>query len=223
MKDYSADIAHAIKEQLEEMDMQLVAFDEDDGVFGFTVSLSEYITVLSYLINVHDNGYTVFAHCPLHDPTAVIGAMAVFCCCCNHGLKNGSFDFNVDEGKLLCKCSVICDDQSPSPNLIQESIFIPSLLFMRYSPAIIDIMFRGKDPKAAVKECECEGPLVQVRILEEAERALRALFEKRRSHGEMDGADNERIEQMCSMMDGMDEDMLLEEIFSHYEEPDTED
>ena len=221
MKDYSTDIAHAIEEQLEEMDMQLVAFDGDGGVFGFTVNVPGQLHLLAYLIKVHDNAYTVIARCPLRVDTSVIGAMAEFLCRCNHGLKNGSFDFDFDDGELLCKCSIICNDESPSPNLIQESILVPSMLFIRYSPGRIDVLFHGKDPKTAVKECE--EPKVQVRILEEAERALRDLFEKRRRHGEMDEADNERIEQMCSMMDGMNEDKLLEDIFSNCEDPDTEE
>lgn len=225
MKNYSTDIAQAIEEQLEEMDMQLVSFDEEDGVFGFTASLPGEIAFLSYLIKVHENAYTVIARCPVRvasEDTSAMIAMAEFLCRCNHGLKSGNFDFNYDHGELLYKTFANCNDQSPTPDLIEETILIPSMMFMRYAPGIIGVLFRGMDPKTAVTECE-KQPKVQVHLLEAAERAIRDLLKKRCNNGEMDEADNERIEQLFSMLDGMDEDMLMEEIARGFEDPDTED
>lgn len=213
MKNYSTTIAQAIEEHLEEMDVHLVAFDETEGAFGFVMNLLGEIAFVPYIIKVHEDDYTVVARCPvsptLGDATAAT-AMAEFLCRANHRLRNGNFEMDFDEGELRYKCFVNCDGQIPSPSIIRDSIATPGSMIMHYAPGIINVLYRGMDPKRAVSECE--GPKIQVRLLEAAERALQAMRKKQCSNDESDGISEEEIDALLGMLDDMDEDALMREI-----------
>lgn len=182
MKNYSTEIAQAIKEHLEEREMKLVAFDENDGSFGFVMHLPGQISFIHYIIKVHEDDYTVVAICPVCPATsdsAVLAAMAEFVCRANYGLKNGNFEMDFRDGELRYKCFVDCDEQIPSQSVVRDSIGVPAAMMKRYAPGIINVLYKGMDAESAVEECEQNKGLLHE--LEEAKRALADLLRKRHS------------------------------------------
>lgn len=182
MKNYSTEIAQAIKEHLEECEMKLVAFDENDGSFGFVMHLPGQISFIHYIIKVHEDDYTVVAICPVcpaASDSAALAAMAEFVCRANYGLKNGNFEMDFRDGELRYKCFVDCDEQIPSQSVVRDSIGVPAAMMKQYAPGIINVLYKGMDAESAVEECEQNKGLLHK--LEEAKRALADLLRKRHS------------------------------------------
>lgn len=224
MANYSADVAQAIEEQLEEMEVSLVAFDEDKGAFAFTMNLLGEISCVPCVIKVCESDYTVIARCPVGpspDDVGVVSAMAEFICRVNYHLREGHFVMDYNDGELRYKCFMNFGDQIPGPEMIQNSIFLPVTMMMRYAPGIVRVLYQGMDPKTAVKMCE--EPKVQVQLLDVAKRAIDALLEKKRSAAGMDDAVNERAGELLRKLDDMSEEMLMGEISRGFDDThDTE-
>ena len=154
---YSYEIAKVIKAHLDDQDMKLVGYDEEDGTFGFFMHIPAEICQTYYTIYVHDDSYTVLARCPIRPKqgdTAAMLALSEFVNRANHGLRNGNFEMDFDDGEIRYKSFVDCDDLIPSENVVRDSIAVAAAMLKRYAPGIIDVMYRGKDAKTAVKECE---------------------------------------------------------------------
>lgn len=201
MKNYSTEIAQAIKEHLEEREMKLVAFDENDGSFGFVMHLPGQISFVHYIIKVHENDFTVVAICPVCPATsdsAVLTAMAEFVCRANYGLKNGNFEMDFRDGELRYKCFVDCDEQIPSQNVVRDSIGVPAAMMKRYASGIINVLYKGMDAESAVAKCEQGKGLLHE--FEEAKRALEGLLRKRHS-----ADDSESDQDNATVADGESE------------------
>lgn len=171
MKKYSTEIAQAIQEHLDELEMKLVAFDEANGTFGFVMHLHGKMAFIHYIIKVHEDDYTVMAICPVGpaaSDSTILAAMAEFICRANYGLRNGNFEMDFRDGELRYKCFVDCDEQIPSQNVIRDSIGVPAAMMEEYAEGIINVLYKGMDAETAVKECE-HGKAVR-RMLEEAKR-----------------------------------------------------
>lgn len=182
MKNYSTEIAQAIQQHLEEREMKLVAFDENDGSFGFVMHLPGQLSFIHYIIKVHEDDYTVVAICPVcpaASDSSALAAMAEFVCRANYGLKNGNFELDFRDGELRYKCFVDCDEQIPSQSVVRDSIGVPAAMMRRYAPGIINVLYKGMNAESAVEECEQNKELL--RELEEAKRALADLLQKRHS------------------------------------------
>lgn len=194
MKNYSTEIAQAIKEHLEEREMKLVAFDEDRGSFGFVMHLPGQISFIHYIIKVHKDDYTVVAVCPVCPATndsAALAAMAEFVCRANYGLKNGNFEMDFRDGELRYKCFVDCDEQIPSQSIVRDSIGVPAAMMKRYAPGIINVLYKGVDAETAVEECEQNKGLLHE--LEEAKRALESILRMRHSADECETDQDEAV------------------------------
>ncbi|MBQ6972877.1 MAG: hypothetical protein IJP86_11065 [Synergistaceae bacterium] len=154
--EYSEEIVEAIRTFLVEDDWKF-DFDEERGVFSFGLGITSKLKSLRYIIPVKRDSFLVYARAPLEadtDDNDVIREMAQFICRANYGLKSGNFEFDVTDGELGYKVFVDCDDNIPSEDLIKKSILIPSVMFDRYAPGMLDIMFKGSTAEEAIAKCE---------------------------------------------------------------------
>lgn len=183
MKNYSAEIVQAIQNTIEDMDLDLVAFDEERGIFGFAVNVPGPISTIRHIIDIRKNDYTVIAFCPVRpdgNRSKVLPSVAEFVGRANYGLPSGHFDMDFTDGKVSFKCFVDCVDQIPSHRVICNSICIPAVMIMRYGPGLINVMYKSMDPETAVNECE--GAQGLLRGLEEVSHVLDRLQKHRRNN-----------------------------------------
>ena len=177
MKNYSIQLAETLLWSLEKMDLCAVAFDEHEGKFEFVKQLTGPFGFLYYTIDVGQTDYTVLAFCPVrgnpHDDTAMY-AMTRFVCCANHRSKRGGLTVAFDDGSLFYKHLVECGDSKPHHSTVSASISTPSIVLQAYATAIIDVLYRGKDPEAALEDCVCD----LIRKCEEAKRVIAELQKK---------------------------------------------
>lgn len=190
MKNYSTEIAQAIKDHLCACETKLVAFNQENGSFGFSMHLDSQISFIHYVIKVFESSYIVVAICPVSPAagnSAVLAAMAEFICRANYGLKNGNFEMDFRDGQLRYKCFVDCGEQIPSQSVVRSSIGVPAAMMERYAAGIIGILYKGMDAESAVKECEQTRP----GDLEAARRALVSLLQKRLAAGDSEPAQDD--------------------------------
>ena len=154
--EYSEEIVGVIRDFLVADDWKF-EFDEEHGVFRFGVGIESKLKHLRYLIPVREDSYVVYAISPLDtdcDDKNVMKEMADFICRANYGLRNGNFEVDMRDGEIRYKVFVDCDGVVPSKEVIRGSIIIPAMMFERYSPGILDVIFKGSSAAEAIEQCE---------------------------------------------------------------------
>ena len=154
--DYGDEICELITSYLDG-DNWHYTFNEDDRTYNFNISISGKLQHLRYVVLVRGNGYTVYAISPINadkeEPSTML-KMADFVCRANYGVRNGNFELDMNDGELRYKVFVDCDECLPSQGVIRNSIMIPSVMFERYSPGILDVIFKDADVEDAIAKCE---------------------------------------------------------------------
>ena len=153
---YSEDIVSEIRGFLLDDDWKF-DFDEERGIFRFGVNIDGKMKHVNYFVPVRDDSYTVYAISPVSgdpDDPQVMNALADFTCRANYGLRNGNFELDMRDGEVRYKVFVDCDGVIPSREVIRGSIIIPAMMFERYSPGILDVIFKGSSALEAIGQCE---------------------------------------------------------------------
>ena len=155
-QNYSKNVAAGIRNFLI-IDEWKFSFDEDKGIFRFGLNIDGKLKNIDYLVRIHKNAYTVYAISPLRadsESKLSIAAMAEFICRANYGLRNGNFELDCNDGEIRYKIYVNCSEVMPSREIVRTSILIPAMMFERYSPGILDLIFTDAQPIDAIKKCE---------------------------------------------------------------------
>ena len=153
---YSEDIVSEIRGFLLDDDWKF-DFDEERGIFRFGVNIDGKMKHVNYFMPVRDDSYTVYAISPISgdsDDPQMMNALAEFMCRANYGLRNGNFELDMRDGEIRYKVFVDCDGVIPSREVIKGSIIIPAMMFERYSPGILDVIFKGVSAAEAIGQCE---------------------------------------------------------------------
>lgn len=175
---YSNNIANAINNFLTEDDWHF-SFDDQRGLFKFGLNLKGRIKKVSYIVDVKDDEYVVYAISPLgadEDDEKMMATMAEFICRANYGLKNGNFELDMRDGEIRYKCFVDSEGITPTTEMVRNSIHCPAAMFDRYGAGIVDIIFGNSTAKDAIAKCE-KSPAEELRAL---------LGEKLDGDGDMD-------------------------------------
>ena len=166
---YSKSISEAVNNFLTE-DGWYFYFDEQSGLFRFSLSTSGKIKKLQYIVVIKDSEYIVYVISPIDadsDNPVMMANMAEFLVRANYGLKMGNFEMDYDDGEIRFKVHICCEDITPTKAMVQRSIYYPATMFRNYGSGIVDIIFNGVSGKDAVKKCEEENRSELYRMLSE--------------------------------------------------------
>ncbi|MDE5737309.1 MAG: YbjN domain-containing protein [Oscillospiraceae bacterium] len=153
---YSDDIADAITSFLNDDDWNF-GFDDEKGVFKFSLSLKNKMKKIDYVISVREEEYSVYAVSPIgadEDDERMMQNMSEFVCRANYGLRMGNFELDHRDGEIRYKVNICCDDMIPTRGMIARSIYCPATMFERYGPGIINVIFNDVEAKDAIEACE---------------------------------------------------------------------
>ena len=145
---YSNEIVAVVKQFLDADDWHY-SFDENRGIFDFGLRIRSKIQKIKYIV--------FYGICPIgadRDDTEMMAQMSEFLCRANYGLKNGSFEFDFRDGEIRYKSFVDCDGVLPSTEVVKNSIYCIDVMYKRYAPGILDIIFAGCSAKDAIAKCE---------------------------------------------------------------------
>lgn len=168
-KTYSETIANAIKSYLKE-DGWHFSFDEERGLFKFGLSLRSKIKNISYIIDVRDDAYIVYAISPIcaeEEDKKMMAEIADFLCRVNYEIPYGNFEPDMTDGEVRFRCFADCDGIIPTNAMVKNSIHRPAGMFKHYGSGIVDIIFRNATAKKAIEKCEKEAKAEMRSLLSE--------------------------------------------------------
>lgn len=153
---YNTDIANEIHSFLED-DNWKFSFDDNRGIFRFTLGLRTKMKKIDYIVDVKETDYFVYAISPMsadeNDPQQM-KEIAEFICRANYNLTNGNFELDFNDGEIRYKCYHNCEDGAPSHKTIHDTIYFPASIYTVYSPGIIKVLFNGASAAEAIDLCE---------------------------------------------------------------------
>ena len=166
MRRYSESIAAALNNFLTKDNWKFF-FDKEKGIFCFGLSISSKIKKVQYYVQVRQEDYKVCAVSPIGaeaDDHEQMAKMAEFVCRANYGLNNGNFELDLRDGEIRYKCYVDCAGSiQPTEDVVRNSIYCPAMMFEKYAPGIVDIIFGDLSAKEAVDKCEDAGTQTEYR------------------------------------------------------------
>lgn len=154
--EYSNELVYLVKKFLVEDDWHF-SFDENTGVFDFGLRVKSKIQKINYIVDVHENEIVAYGMCPIgadYTDSNMMAQMAEFFCRANYGLKNGCFELDFRDGEIRFRSFIDCEDVKPSTEVIKNSIHCTAVMYKRYAPGIVNIIFSGCTAKEAIAKCE---------------------------------------------------------------------
>lgn len=200
VSNYSRKISKIINTFLKE-DAWKYIFDDNSGIFRFSLNLHGRIKSISYYIVIKEDGYIVYAVSPIgvdKNDLNSMTRMAEFICRANYGLKNGNFEMDFRDGELRYKVFVDCTGINPSNDIIKTSIYSPALMFERYGGGITDVIFSDISVESSINKCENSQedeirPLLVTPTSSNGE--VGEILEKLAAHFSPDNADSDEWEE----------------------------
>ena len=161
MKHYSTWIAKAIKRYLRKNGVRAVTFDRNEGKIEFIVPSHSQIAYFHYVIQVKRKRYTIairFPAAPEPGNATAMANAAAFLSRVNTDLDfdandshlEGYFDLNCNSGMIQYLYFVQCP-RLPA-ELIRCSLEWPVAVVDRVVPGLVDILYKGSSPDAAMAD-----------------------------------------------------------------------
>ncbi|HHW98364.1 MAG TPA: YbjN domain-containing protein [Firmicutes bacterium] len=91
---------------------------------------------------------------PINTPAAKRAVMAEFLTRANYGMAIGNFEMDYNDGEIAYKTSITSGGQTISDRMIQDLVFINCLMMDKYFPGMMQVLYSGVDPEAAVAALE---------------------------------------------------------------------
>lgn len=171
--EYSDEIVNVVKKFLDDDDWHY-SFNEETGIFRFSLRIRGKIQSISYVIDVHEDEFITYGMSPIGadgEDTEMMAQMAEFICRANYGMKNGCFDLDRD-GEIRFRSFVDCEDLLPSISVVKNSVHCTATMFKRYAAGIVDIIFGGAKAKDAITKCEGDLPSTENELMSALEEVL---------------------------------------------------
>lgn len=148
---YSEELADVINKYLIDDDWRFT-FDRELGCFFFDLSLDGKIKRVFYFIDIRETNYIVYAISPIgveKDDREVMDEMTKYIGYVNYQILNGNLEINQKEGEIRYKVFMDCEGTMPTKQMFHNSIYIPAMVFDRFSSGMADIIFSGITAKEA--------------------------------------------------------------------------
>ncbi len=171
--EYSDELASVVDKCLEDEGLNR-SFDDEGGVFLFSLSTDSPLRRINYLIGIQSDAIIVYGICPIgasRDDENMMARMAEFICRANYREQSGSFDFDFTDGEIRCKSFIDCEGVLPSDEVISNSIFFVNKMFDHYADGIAAIIFTGSSAEKAIEISDISWKARMRRLFESEERS----------------------------------------------------
>lgn len=121
----------------------------DKSVFEISFSLRASIKETKIYLFVEDTFFIALATTPLF-VTKNTSLVYEYIARVNHGLLNGNFEIDPDDGEVRYKVFVKFGDRIPSTMAIADSVSVPVNMMDRYIDGVLDVMTGAVKPADAV-------------------------------------------------------------------------
>lgn len=130
-------------------------YDEEHSIFHTGMNMGT-IGKLDIAILIRDNYYLVYAMFSASAEEEQYVRVSEYLHRVNHGLNNGNFEMDFEDGEIRYKTYVNFDGLQLSEEVVRDSILIPIFMFDTYGKNLVRLMLGESDPKTLIDEVEEE-------------------------------------------------------------------
>lgn len=143
-RQYSKIITNEIDKYLKNIGLNY-SFNENNGVFYFTLSIREKFRDLEYTIIIGENYYTVYTTPSVSITQNMITKIIEFICKVNNHLNcNSYFLFDFENRDIICKYHCDCEKNTIlTKDIIEKSIFEPSRVILYWGNPLLQIVYNN--------------------------------------------------------------------------------
>lgn len=156
MKDYSKELAEAMKSCLDSIEWGY-DFDEEEGGFLFPVKLNGRVEQIMFCVDIGRYSYNISALLEnLEIDATDIPAVSEYLHRTNSLYHVSRFELDLEEGVVSCTQCINCNGIVPSKELIEESIDDICFGVEHYADGLFDVIEGKGTPKAICDNYEKE-------------------------------------------------------------------
>ena len=154
MIEYNKEIAQAIDTVFSESDWQRrYYFSQEIGAFDFEIKFPGKMKSMRAMIAVGGDSYLTLFDYPFGGDTAdreMMNRLSEFLIRENYGLEVGTFHMNWEDGVVSFRLLTSCNENLPTQEIVEDSIFSPLEACERCAEGLIAIIFQGLDVEEAL-------------------------------------------------------------------------
>lgn len=143
-----------VREYFASADMHAV-YDEDRGLYLMLTSCPSKVGTVIIRLLIEDGQIIAVATCPMkvdaNDATTMQRVSEYFHRV-TYGMKNGTFDFDFNDGEAQFRTSMLVREALPSDDTLGFLIAMGPTMWSRFGDGFFKVAFEGADPKEAAKD-----------------------------------------------------------------------
>ncbi len=129
-------------------------FDEERSVYISGINMDSIIGNVRIAIYVREKHYKVSVSLPNKVESAYLHSVAEYLHRANFGLNNGNFELDYNDGEVRYKSYVFFQGVELTKRVVEDSILIPLMMYMRYGKNMMKLMLGEGNPKELIEEAE---------------------------------------------------------------------
>ena len=129
-------------------------FDEKRTTYSFGIDMGNVIGKLKFIMPIRDHHYKVIGILNSKAENSKLQTVAEYLHRANFGMNNGKFELDYDDGEVRYKSFVDFWGVELNKRIIEDSLFIPIMMFKRYGKNIIKLMLGEGNPADLISEVE---------------------------------------------------------------------
>lgn len=129
-------------------------FDEKRSAYTFGVDVGGTIGSLKFIMPIREHHYKVIGVLNSKVEDSKLQIVAEYLHRANFGLNNGNFELDYNNGEVRYKSFVDFWGIELNKRIIEDSVFIPILMFKRYGKNVIKLMVGEGNPADLIDEAE---------------------------------------------------------------------
>lgn len=129
-------------------------YDEKRSTYSFGIDMGDAIGSLKFIMPIRDRHYKVICVLNSKVEQTKLQTVAEYLHRANFGLNNGNFELDYNDGEVRYKIFVDFWGIELNKRIIEDSIFMPILMFKRYGKNMIKLMVGEGNPADLIDEAE---------------------------------------------------------------------
>lgn len=129
-------------------------YNEEEHLFLSGIDMGGILGDLKIFIKVRETDYFVYIRLNSKAETDQISNVAEFIHRTNYGILNGNFELDYNDGEIRYKTFVNFEQTSVSEIIVEDSILVGIIMFMKYSKGLFKVMLGESSPLNALIEIE---------------------------------------------------------------------
>lgn len=152
-KEYSSQIANTLVSHMEEEEYEY-EFDRENGLIRMNFKIKSKLGLVRFVLNIFEDFYVSYALIDMIADEDNRKEVAEYLTRANYGMNLGNFEMDMRDGAIRYKVAIDCNHCQLSPQMIEDSLDSPIIVFQRYGDEMIKVMMGMESAEEAIKIVE---------------------------------------------------------------------